>query len=80
MRNLKLPTKDINEYYEGMPHLEDWEIQKIFTGYNTKLNEVCMIAMFLGITSEELLITKKVKPEGEPSSNINLHQHEMNFG
>ena len=62
MRNLKLLTNDINEYYEGMPHLEDWKIQKIFTGYNTKLNEVCMIAMFLGITSEELLNTKQVKP------------------
>lgn len=54
MRNLKLITKDLNQYYIGMPYLEDWKIQKIFTGYNTKFNEVCMLAMFLGIDPDDL--------------------------
>ena len=54
MRNLKLITKDLNQYYISMPYLEDWKIQKIFTGYNTKFNEVCMLAMFLGIDPDDL--------------------------
>lgn len=54
MRNLKLITKDLNKYYISMPYLEDWKIQKIFTGYNTKVNEVCMLAIFLGIEPDDL--------------------------
>ena len=61
MRNLKLITKDLNQYYISMPYLEDWKIQKIFTGYNTKFNEVCMLAIFLGIEPDDISNPKQTE-------------------
>ena len=60
MRNLRLLTNDFNEYYKGITSLEDWKIEKIFTGYNRRLNEICMLAMFLNLSPSQLTENKTV--------------------
>ena len=60
MRNLRLLTNDFNDYYKGIMALEGWRIEKIFTGYNSKINEICMLAMFLNISPSQLTENKTV--------------------
>lgn len=74
MRNLRLLTNDFNEYYKCIITLEGWRIEKIFTGYNRRLHEICMLAMFLNISPSQLTENKNVslnKPKRAKRKYIN---------
>ena len=52
LRNMQELTNDFNDFYGTETEL--WRIQKIFTNVNVKIRDICMLAMFLEITPEEL--------------------------
>ena len=77
MRNMKALTYDYNKFYGTETEL--WRIQKILTNVNVKIKDICMLAMFLEITPEELnnphigesiikLNRKKVYTNAKPGS------------
>ncbi len=56
-RNIKLFTDDFLAFYESLSFKglsELWQIQKIFNGYRFNCFEVCQMAMFQGISIEDL--------------------------
>ena len=55
MRNMKALTNDYNEFYGTETEL--WRIEKVLTNDDFKLKNICMLAMFLNITAEELCNT-----------------------
>ena len=70
-------TNDFNDFYGTETEL--WRIQKILTNVNVKIRDICMLAMFLKITPEELnnphigesvikLNRKKVYTNAKPGS------------
>ena len=52
MRNMKALTYDYNEFYGT--EMELWRIEKVLTNDDFKHKNICMLAMFLNITAEEL--------------------------
>lgn len=52
MRNMKALTNGYNEFYGTETEL--WRIEKVLTNDDFKLKNICMLAMFLNITAEEL--------------------------
>lgn len=52
MRNITLLTHEYNSYYNTNTPV--WQIQKVFTNYETKFKNICMLAMFLNITPYEI--------------------------
>ena len=52
LRNMQELTNDFNDFYGTETEL--WRIQKILTNVNVKIKDICMLAMFLEITPEEL--------------------------
>ena len=52
MRNMKALTNDYNKFYGTETEL--WRIEKVLTNDDFKLKNICMLAMFLNITPEEL--------------------------
>ena len=52
MRNMKALTNGYNEFYGTETEL--WRIEKVLTNGDFKLKNICMLAMFLNITPEEL--------------------------
>ncbi|MDY5231976.1 MAG: TniQ family protein, partial [Eubacteriales bacterium] len=52
MRNMKALTYDYNEFYGTETEL--WRIEKVLTNDDFKHKNICMLAMFLNITPEEL--------------------------
>ena len=56
-RNMLLFHKSFSDYYANLPDncfTELWQIQKVLTNERLNFNEICMLAMLLGITAEEL--------------------------
>jgi len=56
-RNLKLLHQEFTEYYKTLPYCqftECWQLQKVFNNRRFNCYEICMLAMFLGISVEEL--------------------------
>ena len=77
LRNMQGLTNDFNDFYGTETEL--WRIQKILTNVNVKIRDICMLAMFLKITPEELnnphigesiikLNRKKVYTNAKPGS------------
>lgn len=57
-RNIALFHADFMEFYKDLPDnwfTELWQIQKVLTGYRVNFYEICLMAMFLGITADELV-------------------------
>lgn len=57
-RNIALFHADFTEYYRGLPmnwFTELWQIQKVLTNDRTNFFEICLMAMFLDITTDELV-------------------------
>jgi len=57
-RNISLMHSDYISYYKDMPDkgiTELWQIQKVLNGYRYNCFEICQIAMFLGISTDELV-------------------------
>ena len=77
LRNMQELTNDFNDFYGTETEL--WRIQKILINVNVKIRDICMLAMFLKITPEELnnphigesiikLNRKKVYTNAKPGS------------
>jgi hypothetical protein len=57
-RNIALFHSDFTECYRDLPQnwfTELWQIQKVLTNDRTNFFEICLMAMFLGITADELV-------------------------
>ena len=60
-RNITLFYADFREYYRNLPRnwfMELWQIQKVLTNDRLNFYEICLMAMFLGITADELVQMK----------------------
>ena len=56
-KNMDLLVKDFLDYYkclEDSPIQERWQLQKIADGKTFQTKGICMLAMFIGVTPEEL--------------------------
>lgn len=56
-RNVALLHQDFLEYYKMLPYKqfsELWQLQKVLNSKRSNCYEICMVAMFLGISVEEL--------------------------
>lgn len=56
-RNIRLFHADFTEYYSGLSKnwfVELWQMQKVLTNDRVNFYEICLMAMFLGISVEEL--------------------------
>ncbi|MBB5336415.1 hypothetical protein HNR32_001563 [Pectinatus brassicae] len=57
-RNIALFHKNFKEYYMALSQnrfTELWQIQKVLTNDRVNFYEICLMAMFLGITAEKLV-------------------------
>ncbi|MBQ4543420.1 MAG: TniQ family protein [Clostridia bacterium] len=57
-RNMKLLVKDFNEYYGEIGEktlCEEWQFHKIFNGKSWNTYHICLLAIFLNLTVDELL-------------------------
>lgn len=57
-RNMALLHADFSAFYAALPQNEfnqQWQLQKVFTNNRHNANEICMLAMFLGISVEDLV-------------------------
>ena len=60
-RNISLLHADFKEYYKDLPDnsfSELWQVQKVLTGDRINTYEICMIAMFLDISTADLVKMK----------------------
>ena len=60
-RNITLFYADFRAYYRNLPRnwfMELWQMQKVLTNDRLNFYEICLIAMFFGITAEELIQMK----------------------
>ena len=63
-RNMELLYREFLNYYNLLPDIslkEQWQFEKIFTNSRCKTEEICLLAMFLGIYPGEL--TKMKLPD-----------------
>lgn len=57
-RNIALFYADFRECYRNLPRnwfMELWQIQKVLTNDRVNFYEICLMAVFLGITADELI-------------------------
>ena len=84
-RNISMFTKDFIAFYENLSDKglsELWQIQKIFNGYRFHCFEVCQMAMFQGISIEELCnmkIQEKTQEQLFDEKVRELHSQGMNY-
>ena len=56
-RNITLFYSDFTEFYRGLPDnrfTELWQIQKVLINDRINFNEICLLAMFMNIPTDEL--------------------------
>ena len=84
-RNISLLQKDFSKYYTGFQDnyfQEIYQLQKVITGASVNCYEVCMIAMFLGVSVYELthMELPKSKPQQVFDDKIfELHNQGFNY-
>lgn len=84
-RNMTIFFEDFNEGYKNFPDIslkELWQIEKIFTNdrYNTR--EICQLAMFLGISSDELTnmkLPEKTQQQVFDEEILRLHKQGLKY-
>lgn len=65
---------DFMDFYKDFPNprfTQDWQIEKVFSGARSNIVEICMIAMFLGITADDLFAIEL--PEFVPACKAKSH-------
>lgn len=84
-RNISLLHADIMDFYSDISaHRIDevWKIQKVLSGDRTNCYEICMIAMFLNVSEEELLDMKipiKAQEQQFDERVIQLHEQGLSY-
>ena len=53
--------EDFIEYYKGLPNnpiTEQWHLENVFLNRNMNMYDVCLVALFLGVSVQELIAAK----------------------
>jgi hypothetical protein len=84
-RNTELLHKEFSHFYSLLPERilpEQWQLQKVFNSKRTKTEEICAVAMFLGVSAEELTqmrLPEKFQWELFDEKVRKLHAQGMNY-
>ena len=84
-RNIALFHADFTEYYRNLSQnwfTELWQIQKVLTNDRVNLYEICLMAMFLGITIDELVhmeLPKKTQQQLFDEEVYRLHEQGLKY-
>ena len=84
-RNIALFQTDFIEFYKNLPDnwfTELWQIQKVLTGYRVNFYEICLMAMFLGITANEqvrMKLPEKSQQQIFDEEVYRLHEHGLKY-
>ena len=84
-RNIALFHEDFTEYYRDLPQnwfTELWQIQKVLTNDRLNFYEICLMAMFLNITSDELVhmeLPKKSQQQLFDEEVYRLHEQGVKY-
>lgn len=84
-RNMSLLYSDFQNYYKTLPNIyikEQWQFQKIFTSHRCNTFEICLLAMFLGISANELKnmkLPKKTQQELFDEKIISLRNQGLKY-
>ena len=84
-RNIALFHTDFTEYYRDLPQnwfTELWQIQKVLTNDRTNFFEICLMAMFLEITTDELVhmeLPKKSQQQLFDEKVYRLHEQGLKY-
>lgn len=84
-RNITLFYADFREYYRNLPRnwfMELWQIQKVLTNDRVNFYEICLIAMFLGITADELVqmnLPEKTQQQLFDEAVFRLHEQGLKY-
>lgn len=84
-RNMALLYADFLKYYNDLPRNEfnqQWQLQKVFNGNRYNTFEICLIALFLGISANELVemrIPAQSQVQLFDSKIMELHRKGLNY-
>lgn len=84
-RNIALFHADFTEYYRDLLQnrfTELWQIQKVLTNDRTNFFEICLMAMFLDITTDELVhmaLPKKLQQQLFDEKVYSLHEQGLKY-
>lgn len=76
-RNISLLYKDLTEYYSSLPRTpftEAWRLQKVFTNDCRTTYEICLAAMFLGVSTADLTHMKLPEKSQEQLFDEEVHR------
>lgn len=84
-RNIALFHEEFKEYYMALSQnrfMELWQIQKVLTNDRTNFFEICLMAMFLDITPDELVhmeLPKKSQQQLFDENVYSLHEQGLKY-
>lgn len=84
-RNIALFHEDFKEYYSNLPQncfTELWQIQKVLTNDRVNFYEICLMAMLLDITADELVhmeLPKKSQQQLFDEKVYRLHEQGLKY-
>ena len=84
-RNIRLFHADFKEHYSDLAQnwfKELWQIQKVLTNDRVNIYEICLMAMFLGITTPELVnmeLPKKTQQQLFDEKVYRLHEQGLKY-
>lgn len=84
-RNIALFHTHFMEFYKDLPDnwfTELWQIQKVLTGYRVNFYEICLMAIFLGITADELVhmeLPEKTQEQLFDEAVYRLHEQGLKY-
>lgn len=84
-RNMSLLHADFTEFYKAFPNNEfnqQWQLGKVFSNDRHNTLEICMLAMFLGVSAHDLVCMKlpeKTQIQAFEESIRDLHAEGLNY-
>lgn len=86
IRNMELLYSDFMDFYEEFPNPkfnQQWQIGKVFSGNRCSIIEICMLAMFLGVSAKDLAemkMSEQIHINCQQRSNRSGGQKKHNWG
>lgn len=83
-RNMTLLHDDFRMYYAdtSIQPIEQWQVQKVFSGHRTNMVDLCMLAMFLNIPSVDLVhmqLPDRSQSDAFDAEIVRLHERGLNY-
>ncbi len=84
-RNMSLLHADFTEFYKSFPNIEfnqQWQLSKVFSNDRHNTLEICMLAMFLGVSAHDIIrmeLPEKTQIEAFEESIRELHAEGLNY-